>query len=143
MSTVAKSTSAPLLLGVNGSGSDIQIDVRHTDVDFRDKLVMQRGQSESRIERGALRHSETLIMLGDHDDEGSEHGDDGPADGFEYSLEGLTTEEADRRLHVFGPNRLPETIIPPWKIFLSLLIQVNIPPWKILLPLLRVLFFDQ
>ncbi len=41
---------------------------------------------------------------------------------FQYS-KGLTTEESDRQFQKYGPNVLPEKIVPLWYIFLSLLFQ--------------------
>merc|ERR1719160_238194 len=41
---------------------------------------------------------------------------------FEFNSKGLTSDEAKRRLEIFGKNELPEKKVPKWKIFLKLLI---------------------
>lgn len=45
-------------------------------------------------------------------------GDEVPTD-FEFNEEGLTTEEAEKRLAQFGRNELPEKMTPKWLIFLQ------------------------
>jgi H+-transporting ATPase len=37
---------------------------------------------------------------------------------FDFNYEGLTSEEAERRLAEYGPNELPEKVDPKWLVFL-------------------------
>ena len=43
-------------------------------------------------------------------------------DSFIYSS-GLTSQEANKRLEIYGKNELPDKSVPKWQIFLGLLIQ--------------------
>jgi H+-transporting ATPase len=62
---------------------------------------------------------EEPVFIEDEKDGGPDAADDKP---FEYNHEGLTSAEAQARLEKYGPNSLPETKVPKWKIFLNLLI---------------------
>jgi H+-transporting ATPase len=45
------------------------------------------------------------------------------SDDFKFNMEGLTEEEAAKRLTFYGRNELPEKVVPKWYIFVSLLWQ--------------------
>ena len=66
------------------------------------------GTAKERLEKGMS------------DDESSRFIEEEEAlpDDFKFNFEGLTAEEATKRLHEYGPNELPDKVDPKWLIFL-------------------------
>ena len=70
------------------------------------------GTASQRLDRGRTDFESLRVIEGKDDDTVLDD------DGFEYSTEGLTSEEAEKRLKQYGLNELPEKVDPKWLIFL-------------------------
>lgn len=94
---IRRSTDARILM----NQADIRMAEQLVKADeLRKSGVLKKGE-EVKIDTKELEHDETM------------------PDDFAYSHEGLTSDEAEKRLQRYGRNELPEKVIPKWYIFIS------------------------
>eukprot|EP01041_Mallomonas_annulata_P000544 gene544-1045_t len=84
------------------------------DLQLAEKIEAQRKRSMDLAEGKAEMKGEHHVEV-DLDRDASE--------GFDYSHDGITSEEAAKRLEQYGKNCLPEKLTPKWYIFVSQLWQ--------------------
>lgn len=88
--------------------------------------VIRRRSSYSSLLPGQLkidshkRRFESFSSVGELDDRRDM---DERGEAFVLNTVGLTSAQAAELLHEFGPNTLPEKVVPKWKIYLLLLIE--------------------